>query len=101
MENVDKKEEGLKQTIIINQAPAATSNGLGVAGFVCALVGLIFSWVPVFGWIVWALGLILSACGLIKQPRGLAIAGLVISLIGLIVLIILIAAVASVAATAL
>lgn len=48
MENVDKKEEGLKQTIIINQTPAATSNGLGVAGFVCALVGLVFCWVPVF-----------------------------------------------------
>lgn len=91
MENVDKKEEGLKQTIIINQTPAATSNGLGVAGFVCALVGLVFCWVPVFNWIMWALGLILSACGMMKQPKGLAIAGLVVSLIGLIIMILMIA----------
>jgi len=49
-------------------------------------------WVPIFGWIMWFLGLVFSFCGLFKQPRGLAIAGLVISLIGLIILIVVIGA---------
>lgn len=80
------------QQVIITQV-APKSNGLGITGFVCALVALLFSWVPVLGWILWVLGLIFSAVGLAKAPRGLAIAGLVISLIGLILLIILAAAV--------
>jgi hypothetical protein len=42
---------------------------------------------PVFGWILWLLGLILSFVGVFKSPKGLAIAGLVISLLGLILLI--------------
>lgn len=65
------------------------TNGMGVAGFVLALCGLIFSWVPVLGWILWILGLIFSIVGMTRQPKGLAIAGLVISLLGLILLIVL------------
>lgn len=75
------------QQIIINQqAPVVPQkNGLGVAGFVLALLGLIFCWVPVLNWILWILGLIFSIIGMFKRPKGLAIAGLVISCIGLIV----------------
>ncbi len=63
------------------------SNGLGVAGFVLALLGIFFSWVPVLGWIIWVLGLVFSFIAVFRKPRGLAIAGLVLSLIDLIVLI--------------
>lgn len=87
---------GTQQTIIINQQNR--SNGLGTAGFVLALVGLFVSWIPVLGWIVWLLGLVFSFCGIFRSPKGLAIAGLVISLIGLIVLIVFIGAIASMAA---
>lgn len=90
--------EPSKQTIIINQ-PAPRSNGLGVAGFVLALIALFLGWVPVLGWILWLLGLILSACGLFKSPRGLAIAGLVISLIGLLLLLLVFGALATAFAT--
>jgi hypothetical protein len=72
-----------------------TGNGIGVAGFVLALLGLIFSWVPVIGWIFWLLGLIFSAVGMTKKPKGLAIAGLIISLIDLIVLVALAGALAA------
>ena len=75
-----KNQEQPKQTIIIQQ-PVSRSNGLGTAGFVLALIALFL------GWIVWLLGLIFSACGMFKAPRGLAIAGLVISLIGVILLL--------------
>lgn len=92
-----KEQEQSKQTIIINQPPSR-SNGVGVAGFVLALIALFLGWVPVLGWILWLLGLILSACGVFKAPRGLAIAGLVISLLGLILLLVVFGALAMFAA---
>ena len=64
-------------------------NGLGIAGFVVALVALVFCWVPIFNWILWAVGLILSFIAIFKQPKGFAIAGLVISLAGLVLDLIL------------
>ncbi len=76
------------QTIIINQSEKGRSNGLGTAGFVLALLGLIFSWVPGLGWVLWLLGLIFSFVGIFRTPRGLAIAGLVMSCIALIILIV-------------
>jgi hypothetical protein len=75
------------QTIIVNQQPQK-SNGVGTAGFVLALITVFFGWIPVLGWILWVLGLVLSFVGVFKQPKGLAIAGLVISLIGLILIIV-------------
>ena len=57
------------QTIIINQPAAKKSNGIGTAGFVSALLGLIFSWVPVLGWFLWALALIFSLIGVFRTPR--------------------------------
>ena len=85
MEN--NSEQG--QTIIINQVERR-SNGVGTAGFVLALIALFLSWIPVIGWIMWFLGLILSFIGLFKKPRGLSIAGFLISIIKLIVIILLI-----------
>ncbi|MDE6494559.1 MAG: hypothetical protein K2O66_01600 [Bacteroidales bacterium] len=71
------------------------SNGMGVAGFVLALLGLLFCWVPVLDWILWVMGLIFSLIGVFKRPRGLAIAGLVISFIGLMVLVFLLSLLAA------
>jgi hypothetical protein len=70
-----------------------TTNGIGTAGFVLALIGLIFCWVPVLDWILWILGTILSAIGCAKEPRGLAIAGLAISVIGIIFIILIVGAI--------
>lgn len=90
-----QKQETSNQTIIIQQTPVAKSNGLGTAGFVLALLGMIFCWVPGLGVILWLLGLILSFCAIFKQPRGLAIAGLVISFIDLIILITVLGSIAA------
>lgn len=79
------------QTIIINQQEKK-SNSVGTAGFVLALIALFLGWVPVLGWIVWLLGLILSFVGVFKNPKGMAITGLVISLIGIILLLTVFAA---------
>jgi hypothetical protein len=74
------------QTMIMNQTEKK-SNGVGTAGFVLALIAVFLGWVPVLGWVIWLLGLILSFVGVFKQPKALAIAGLVISLIGIILLL--------------
>ena len=68
-------------------------NAMGVTGFVMSLVTVILGWIHVLGWILWALGLIFSCIGLGKQPRGLAIAGLCISIFGIICLVVLFAAI--------
>lgn len=75
-----------RQTIIIQNQPSK-SNGIGTAGFVLALIALVLVWAPFLNSILWLLGLILSGVGVTKQPRGLAIAGLCISLIGLVILL--------------
>jgi hypothetical protein len=69
---------------------------VGTAGFVLALIGLVFSWAPVANWILWFLGLLLSFIGLFKSPRGLAIAGFIISIIDLIVILVIVAAIVSI-----
>ena len=91
--------ENAVQTIIINHEAPKKSNGLGTAGFVLALLGLILCWIPVLDWILWLLGLIFSIIGVFRQPKGLAIAGLVISCLGLIILIVVLGAIGAAVAT--
>lgn len=64
------------------------SNGLGTAGFILALLALLGCWVPIVNWILWFLGALFSFIGVFKSPRGLAIAGLVISFIGVIIIVV-------------
>lgn len=68
------------QTILIREQ-RHNSNGMGTAGFVLALLSLLLAWVPVLGWILWLLGVVFSLIGLFKSPRGLAIVGMVLSMI--------------------
>ncbi len=84
------------QTIIIQQ-PTRQSNGTGTAGFVLALISLTLSWLPGVGWGVWLLGFLLSFIGMFKSPRGLAIAGFIISIIDLIILVALVGTLAGIA----
>ncbi|MDR2457929.1 MAG: hypothetical protein LBD41_05560 [Clostridiales Family XIII bacterium] len=81
----NKTGSGTNTTVVVNEIRRA--NSLGTAGFVLALIALFFSWIPIFGWIVWALGAVFSIIGIFKIPRGLAIAGAAISFAGLIILI--------------
>ncbi|WP_409184618.1 DUF4190 domain-containing protein [Amycolatopsis sp. VS8301801F10] len=77
--------------------PAPPKNGLGTAGFVLGLVGLIFAFLPIIGIIAWPLvilGIIFSALGFVRTRsgkatnKGLSIAGLVLSVIGLVICIV-------------
>lgn len=93
-----KVHESTGPTVIIRQ-DIPRSNGVGVAGFVLALIALFLGWVPIWGWLLWILGLILSFCGIFKAPRGLAIAGLVISVVGFFGWLLLFGAIVAVFAT--
>lgn len=55
---------------------ASGTNGLGIAGFIVSMVGLVSCPIVAF------VGAILSAVAIRKQPRGFAIAGLVVGLVG-------------------
>jgi hypothetical protein len=70
-------------------------NGVGTAGFVLALLGLILCKAQGVNLILWLLGLILSIIGCFRKPRGLAIAGVVISFAVIILLIALIGVLAA------
>jgi hypothetical protein len=61
------------QQVIVQQTP---SNGLGTAGFIVSLVGLVTCG------LLCPIGLLLSVFGLLKPPRGFAIAGTLIGGLG-------------------
>lgn len=86
-ENTTQTQNPQQQTIIIEREPQQ-KNGLGLAGFILALIALFLDWIPLIGWVLWLLGAIFSIIGLFKQPRGFAIAGFVISFFGLIILLV-------------
>ena len=71
------------------------TNGIGTAGFVLALLALFLGCIPVLGWICWFLGLLFSFIGVFKEPKGSAIAGLIISLVDLFILLFLIGTITS------
>ena len=77
-------QQANQTTVIVNERK---SNGIGTAGFVFALLGIILSWVPVVDFVIWFLGLLFSFIGLFKAPRGLAITGFLLSIIGIIIII--------------
>ena len=82
------------QQVVVNQI-GQQSNGLGTAGFVMALISLILCWIPGVSWVVWFLGMLFSFIGLFKSPRGLAIAGFIISWIDLILIVAIVGSIAS------
>lgn len=80
-----------EQTTQVAEQPFVKGkNGLGLAGFIIALVGLILSWIPIinlFAIVLLTVAFILSLIGLItgivkKKKLGLAITGLILSCVG-------------------
>ncbi len=83
---------------------APPTNGMGVTSLVLGIVGLLFSFLPWVGVIAWPLvilGTIFGGVGIAKanntpgMTKGLAVAGLVCSLLGLTICVIWAAAVGS------
>lgn len=76
----------------VNQ-PKEYGNGFGIAGFILGLLSVLLIWFFSPAWILAILGLIFSIIQLKKKKTGLAVAGLVLSIIGIILPLILVAAV--------
>jgi hypothetical protein len=79
-------------------------NGIGIAGFVCGLVGLILCWVPWFGALLGLVGIVLSGIGISQGKKngasiGLAVAGLVCGILAVLAFVLLLAFVFSVASS--
>jgi hypothetical protein len=93
-----------EQNITQPQTPAKRGkNGLGLAGFIIAIIGAVFSWVPVLGIILVVVAFILCLIALIigiakKKNIIFAIIGLVLTVGGLIVSIIIMVGIAGAAA---
>ena len=64
-------------------------NGIGLTGFILSLVCLFTSWAPGLNLVMWILGLVFSAVGVFRKPKGFAIAGLIISMISILIIILL------------
>jgi hypothetical protein len=62
-------------------------NGIGIAGFILALIAFFLGWIPILGWILWILGLVFSSVGLAKKRIGFAATGLSLSVCSLIIII--------------
>lgn len=85
--NNQQNYQGYAQPIYVN---VPEKNNLGLAGFIMSIIAILLCWIPILGQILWLLGVVFSAIGIFKKPRGFAIAGLVISFIIFIILIIFI-----------
>lgn len=70
-------QQPVQQQVIVE---APRRNGIGTAGFILSIIALVLCWVPFLDFILWFLGLLFSFIGVFRAPRGLAIAGLIISL---------------------
>ncbi len=75
------------QTIFSQPEPrSGGTNGLGIAGFICSLIGLLTSCCtcafPILG-LVSLVGLVLSFIAIFRAPRGFAIAGLILGIIAI------------------
>ncbi len=68
-----------KQTVYPGQYPVDIpgENGLGLAGFIVSMAGLVLCGIPSI------IGVLLSLLGLRKSPKGFATAGLIIGMLGL------------------
>lgn len=64
-------------------------NVFGLIGFIFSILTFFSSWIPVAGWLLWIVGLVLSTIGLFRTPRELAVAGFLISMISIFALIFL------------
>ena len=70
---------GRYQAHVAPGAERPQSNSMGTAGFVLSLISVFLGWIPYCGWAIWLLAVVFSAIGLGRRPRGLAVAGLIIS----------------------
>ncbi len=83
--NTQITDQNSGQTIIIKQE-VSQKNGIGIAGFVMSITGLILCWVPIIKWLLLVPAFLLSFIGMFKKPSTLAIIGTIISALVIIII---------------
>ena len=77
--------------VIMSSQPAKRTNGAAIAGFILGIISALLCLVPVVGMVLGIVGFVLSIVGISKKGEysggGLAIAGLLLSLVGVMGLI--------------
>jgi len=78
-------------------------NGLGIAGFILSLIGLVICWVPILNivsLVLCGLGFLLAFIGLFlkNKKKGLAIVGVLFGIAGCVIFYLVYAGIASLAA---
>jgi len=61
---------------------------MAIAGLILGILGAIGGWIPGLNYIAWLLaiiGIVLSAMAMKREKSGVAIAGLVLSIVGLVI----------------
>jgi hypothetical protein len=69
------------------------SNGIGTAGFVTGLLGLVLFWVPIVGLVLGLLGVVLGGVGISQgrrrgAPTGLAVGGVVLGALAIVLFLV-------------
>jgi len=92
-EDADWDDDRARDDYDRGRAPAAGSNGLAIAGMVLGIVGFVLAFIPCAGWLLAIVmgitGAVLSGIGLasankLQSGKGMAIAGLVLSILAII-----------------
>lgn len=89
--NTHATDQNNGQTITIKQE-FPQKNGVGIAGFVMSITGLILCWVPIIKWLLLVPAFLLSFIGMFKKPHTLAVIGSIISALVILVIVIIKAA---------
>jgi hypothetical protein len=89
----------MEENIIIQKR----KNGLGIAGFILALIGLVICWVPILNivsLVLCGLGFLLAFIGLFLKNRkkGLAVVGVLFGIAGCVIFYLVYAGLANLAA---
>jgi len=71
------------QDIIIQQE--GVYYGIGLAGFILSVAGLILCWIPILSWLLIISSFIMSVVGMFRKPKTMAVIGTILS--GLIIVI--------------
>lgn len=80
--------------------PQQQGNGLAVTGMVLGIVGIVFFWLPIFGWILAILAIIFGGVGIARankgaSGKGMAVAGLVLGIVSIALYVIIVVAIVS------
>lgn len=89
--HTEQPHEPLHTTVVM-PAPAPKTNGFAIAGFVLGICSILFGWICCFN-ITSVLGIVFSVIGLCQTSgkkgsgKGLAVAGLVLSILSILLLV--------------